>query len=315
MNYLEYFHFDNHPFPTDGSCNYLYDKHKILSLVESISTSCRFYAGIYIMIGSNGCGKSTFLQILSQYLSNNDVVINIHATNSTDLLKTIANSINIKNSKNIDDIFNSLHSLYSRGQNIILLIDDAQNLSKEQFISLNSLLDTIPYIRVVLCGNQKIKKILSQKAISPIRSKIIKHYKIKYLSYIEGIRYIYNITKHSLALSEYSNPISIPALFLLSFISNRNMHNINLVVTSALKLASSENSPKVRFLHVIKVARSHFPLVRNNIYLKFQKIFAGILVLFTLFFVIKIISDRYDTITTLEARQSVARQEAELRSK
>lgn len=312
MNYLEYFHFDNHPFPTDGNCNYFYPRRKITSLIENISNFCRFYAGIYLITGHEGCGKSTFLHILSQKLSNNDFVIDVHTTNSTDLLKTIAVSLNIKNYRNIDDIFDSLHSLYTHGQNIIIIIDDAQNLSKEQLITLNSILDAASYIRVVLCGNQKTKKILSQRVISTIRKKIIKKYKIKYLSYLEGVRYITYITNKSLALSEYVYPISIPAILLLSFISNRNINNINIVTTSALKLAFSENSPKVKISHVLKIIRSNFNLVRNNIYLKFQKIFLGILCLLTIFFAVKIVSNHYETITTLEARQSIARQEAEL---
>ena len=313
MTYLEYFHFDNLPFPTDGNANYFYPRKSNMLKIEQISKYCRFLPGVYFVLGSDGCGKSTLLSILSQQLSNNDFVINIHASNSTDILKSIASSFNIKLNHDIDIIFNELQYIHFHGQNIILIIDDANNLSKEQLINLNSLLDAVDYLRVILCGNYNIKKLLSQKVVSPIRNKIVKKYNIKYFSYLEGIKYISFISRKALALSEYSNPITFPAILLLSFISNRNIHNINFVTTSALKLAFSMKSPKVSFFHVFNVAKSNFELVRNNIYLKFQKIFIGILVLFTLFFLIKISIDRYNTITTLEARKSVARQEIELR--
>ena len=314
MNYLEYFHFDNSPFPVNEHFNYFYPRSIQSHIVESISKYCRFYSGIYLIVGTTGCGKSTLLSLLASKLSNNDCVIEINATTSTDILKTIATFLNLKNHKNIDDILTSLHHIYIHGQNIILIIDDAHLLSKEQLISLNSLTDVAKYLRVVLCANQSIIKKLSPKSVSPIRTKIIKRYKLKYFSYIEGVHYISYISKKALALSQHTRPIGFFAMLFLSFISNRNINNINIVSTAALRLAFSEKTPYVTFSQSFRVAKEHFSLVRTNIYQKFQKIFAGVLVLFTLFFAVKIIIDRYDTITTLEARQSVARQERNLHS-
>ena len=227
MNYLDYFHFDNYPFPTDNTYNYFYRRNKVLKIANDIANTCRFYSGVYVITGSEGCGKTVLLQKFVDTVKNNDAVFEIRANNNTDILKVLAENLDVKEAKNIENIFHSLNLIYEKGKNIIIVIDDAQNLSKEQLINLNALIDTVSYLRVVVCGNTKLKKIISGKIFHELRERIVKKYKLCHLSFFEGMKYISNISTSALALSQYKKVISFPALILLSFVSNRNIHNIN----------------------------------------------------------------------------------------
>ena len=314
MNYLDYFHFDNYPFPTDNTYNYFYRRNKVLKIANDIANTCRFYSGVYVITGSEGCGKTVLLQQFVDTVKNNDAVFEIRANNNTDILKVLAENLGVKEAKNIENIFHSLNLIYEKGKNIIIVIDDAQNLSKEQLINLNALIDTVSYLRVVVCGNTKLKKIISGKIFHELRERIVKKYKLRHLSFFEGMNYISNISTSALALSQYKKVISFPALILLSFVSNRNIHNINKITDMALQNAFERNAQRVQLKDVFNVAKKNFDMVKLNIYLKFQKIFCLVLIALSIYFAVKITIDRYDLIVNLEARQSVKIQEKAIRS-
>ncbi len=79
MNYLEFFHFDNHPFTNDGKMNYFYPKKSFLSIVDELIKLCRFESGIFTIVGNNGVGKTVILNKVLDALNNNDFTISVNA--------------------------------------------------------------------------------------------------------------------------------------------------------------------------------------------------------------------------------------------
>ena len=311
MNYLTHFHFDNIPFPVDEKYNYFYPRKSSLKIIDELSNLCRFHNGVFVIEGSQGIGKSVLLNKFIEKIQNNDFVISIKANEKTDILKVIANKLNV-DAKNIENIFDALNSIYATGQNIIIVIDDAHNLSKMQMISISSLISVVKHLKIILCGTNELKKKIKNKSLIELRKAIIKKYKIKHFSFFECVKYISYVSNSATALSQYKKVIPFPSLVLLGLFTNRNMHNINHIITDALKDAFKHNKNHLKVKNVYHSMKKNFDMVKENIYLKFQKFFFYILILLSLYFAFKIISDRYDLITSLEAQKSIMLQEKEL---
>lgn len=311
MNYLTHFHFDNTPFSIDDNYNYFYPRKSVLKIIDELSNLCRFHNGVFLIKGSDGVGKSVLLNKFIEKMQNNDFVIFIKANEKTNILKTVANKLDV-DAKNIENVFDALNAIYLKGQNLILIIDDAHNLSKSQMISLSSLISVVKYLKIILCGTNELTKKIKDTSLIELRKSIVKKYKLKYLSFFECIKYISYISVSATALSQYKKVIPFSSCVLFALFTNRNMYNINYILTDALKDAFKNNQKSLRIKNVYHSMKKNFDMVKESIYLKFQKAFFYILILLSLYFAFKIIVDRYDLITNLEAKKSVMLQEIEL---
>ena len=127
---------------------------------------------------------------------------------------------------------------------------------------------------------------------------------MKYISYME---------KNALALSQYKKVFSKFAVFVIAIISNRNIRHINLISEKALVSAFNRKSKIVQIKDVFNVMREHLDIVKYNVYHKVQKLFFYMLLLFSIYYVVKIVVDRYSLINHMEAQKSIRIQEKELR--
>ena len=311
MSYLEFFHFDKEPFSTTSFNNYLYENKGQFKVINTIVNSIRFYSGIYPIIGGEGVGKTFVLKQIQNILSNNDIVIFINASEKTDILKVISEQISMENKKqNIDNVFQSISKYHKKGQNIILIIDNFEELNKEQIINLSSLIEVIDYLKVIVAGNKNVKKVLNSKKYI-FRTKIVKYFKLSHFSVIKGMKYINSISINALSLSQYKNVITFWPRFFISFISNRNIKNLNYITNQVIKNAFQNQNHKVKLKDVYSVAKKNFDLVKENIYIKFQKVFVWGLILLSLYYCFKLVGDRYDLLKTIEVKKSIDKQEKE----
>ncbi|MBR1544755.1 MAG: AAA family ATPase [Alphaproteobacteria bacterium] len=311
MNYLEFFHFDNHPFVSDEKINYFYPKKSYIKIINELVEFCRYKNGIFVIKGGVGVGKTVVLNKILEAIGNNDFPIFIKADEKTELLKVIANKLKI-DSKNISEVLIKLADIYANGRNVIIAVDNAENLSKEEYISLNSLIQVLPNLRIILCGRGGLTKKLNQKTISPIKKHIVKKYRLRPFSILQAMKYISYVEKNALALSQYKRVISKPALFVTALFSNRNIKNINFISEKVLIDAFYGKKQKVSVKNVYNVAKNNFDVVKYNIYHKFQKIFLLILLILSIYYVIKITVDRKDLINHIEAQKSIRQQEKEI---
>ncbi|MBD5404940.1 ATP-binding protein [bacterium] len=309
MSYLDYFHFDKEPFPAH-SFNYIYDNKKQFKIINEISETVRFNSGIYTIIGMEGVGKTFILGQIQKNLSNNDLVVFISVTEKTDILKAIAEQLSFVSKKqNIDDVFQIISKLHKKGQNIILLIDDMQDLDKSQIRNLVSLMEVVKYLKVVATGNKSLKKILRNKNYYIFREKHVKNYKISRPSFISATKYIKSISVDALSLSQYKNVIGFLPRMLIAFISNKNNDIINKITTDVIKDAYQEKSENVKIKNVYNVAKKNVDIVMENLYFKFQKVFLFILVILSIYYCFRLFADRQHLIQKIEVERSINEQE------
>ncbi|MCR5506833.1 MAG: hypothetical protein K6F04_03210, partial [bacterium] len=178
--------------------------------------------------------------------------------------------------------------------------------------SLNSLIQVLPNLRIILCGRRSLEKKLKQRTISQIKKHIIKKYTLRPFNILEAMKYISYIEKNALALSQYKRVISKPALVMTAILSNRNIKNINFVSEKVLIDAFYDKRPKVSVKNVYTVAKNNFDIVKDNIYHKFQKLFLYVLLILSVYYAVKITIDRKDLINHIEAQKSVRQQEREI---
>lgn len=310
MTYLDYFHFDKEPFPTTTFNNYIYENKRQFKIIDDIVNSIRFNSGIYSIIGSEGVGKTFVLRQIQQNLKNNDIVVFISANENLDILKTINDQITFASKKqNVEDVFQIISKYHKKGQNIIFLIDNMQNLDKKQITNLTALIDVLPYLKIVATGDKSLKKLFNNKKYKILKTKMVKQYKLSYLSFTKAMKYINSISVDALSLSQYKKVIGFLPRAFISYISNRNIKNINFITTEAIKKAYENKNKVVKIKDVYDVAKTNFHIVKENIYLKFQKIFFWILVVLSMYFCFKLFADRNYLLQKMEVEKSLDKQE------
>lgn len=117
---------------------------------------------ISLLIGLRSCGKSTLLQTLATY--NQETCYLLQGGPRVDCLKLLADHFNLQNQNlNIDDLL--LH-LISTGQELQLLIDDAELLTLESFSQIFTAFSRLvnPRVKLILSGDALLLKRLEDLA-------------------------------------------------------------------------------------------------------------------------------------------------------
>ena len=174
--YEEFYHFTERPFSLspDPSFLYLGVSHKrAMSILEYGVVSD---AGITVISGEVGTGKSTLIRNLLDKLSD-DVNVGL-ITNAQrefdDLLKWVLLAFRVDGSetdhiklyqKFVDFITNE----HRQGRRVILIIDEAQNLSMDTLEEIRMLtninVDKIPVLQLILVGQPELIEKLQKKEL------------------------------------------------------------------------------------------------------------------------------------------------------
>ncbi|MDR3126358.1 MAG: ATP-binding protein [Rickettsiales bacterium] len=308
MNYLQFFHFDRDPFPVNGERNYTFENPRQTRIVDDMAKRLRAEPGIYAIIGKNGSGKTTVLEMAREQVSQNDWAVMIRPDPKNDIMRTIADEAGIAARKaDAGEALRAMANAHRRGMNAVVLIDDADSMTKKHEIAIASMLETLPYVKIVLAGGRGLKKNIAKQP--GFCNKIAKSYAIRGLSFPAGVRYIRTLAGEALSLAQYTHPIGMAPAFLLSFVSNRNMQNINYIATETLRDAYRDGRHRTGIKNVWRAAKAHFDMVKGNIYLKFQKMFTTALILLCAYYTGKMIVGRFRLMRELEAHESIKEQE------
>ena len=160
--------------------------------------------GFIVLVGEVGCGKTTlcrqFLNELEPARFDTALILNPRVT-ETQMLRAILTELGERKlARNQADLVaqvnRALLERISQGRDIVLIIDEAQNLSFEVFeqVRLLSNLETDKQklLQIVLMGQTELKDRLAAEELRQLRQRILVHYELRPFTRDEMERYIHH---------------------------------------------------------------------------------------------------------------------------
>ncbi|MBF0106268.1 MAG: AAA family ATPase [Deltaproteobacteria bacterium] len=199
--YNQFFGFNEKPFSQTPDTRYLYLSRQhdeaLSTLLYGIENRC----GFMLLTGEVGSGKTTMIRTLLNLLSDSVetcLVLN-SLLNTLDLLKSINRDFGNdwqfdSHQKQIEILNQFLLEVNQSGKTVVVIIDEAQNLSNEALEMTRMLsnleTETAKLITIILAGQPELEEKLSQKEMRQLSQRIQIHARLKPFSLDQTKDYI-----------------------------------------------------------------------------------------------------------------------------
>lgn len=210
--YKEFYNLKENPFNVTADPDFFFSSLHHAEAFSHLEYGIQHRKGILVITGEIGTGKTTLCRTLLNRLDDNIKTALILNPSFSDiqLLKLIVKDLGIQgNLRNKLDLINALNEFLleetSKGNNVVLIIDEAQNLSVRQLeqIRLLSNLETEKekLLQIILVGQPELCEKLKLHALRQLNQRVAVRYHILPLkrdelsSYIEHRLNVANTTK------------------------------------------------------------------------------------------------------------------------
>jgi general secretion pathway protein A len=210
MMYQQFFGFKEPPFNLTPDSKFLFLSHRHQEALAAMLFGVQERKGFICLTGEIGCGKTTLCRALLSQLDPDQVkvcmVLNSYLTD-LELLKTINEGFGLRSDsdskKSLLDALNEyLVESFSKGRNVVLVIDEAQNLrpeTLEQVRMISNLeTETDKLIQIMLIGQPELRRTLALPELEQLNQRITVRYHIMPLEEKEISDYI----RHRLSVAE-----------------------------------------------------------------------------------------------------------------
>jgi general secretion pathway protein A len=207
--YQSFYGFKEMPFNITPDPKFLYLSPTHQEALQHLKFGVNERKGFIVLVGEVGCGKTTlcrrFLNELDPARFDTALILNPRVT-ETQMLKAILSELGEqKIARSQNDLVQQMNSVLldriGKGRDIVLIIDEAQNLSFEvlEQIRLLSNLETDKQklLQIILMGQPELKEVLAREELRQLRQRILVHYELQPLSLSDTTHYI----QHRLTLA------------------------------------------------------------------------------------------------------------------
>ncbi|MDF1688924.1 MAG: AAA family ATPase [Cycloclasticus sp.] len=212
--YTEHFGLNHKPFNQVPDPNFLYlspNHKKALTLLEYGVIS---HAGFTVVTGEIGAGKTTLIRTLLKKIDDDCVIGLINNTHETfgGLMEWVLDALDIEsnssdNAGRYRDYINFVIERYAEGKRVILIIDEAQNLSVKALEELRLLsnvnIDADIFMQLILTGQPELIDKLNEPELEQFAQRIGVEFHLNSLDYRQTEKYI----THRLKTAGASYPI------------------------------------------------------------------------------------------------------------
>lgn len=202
--YQSFYGLKEMPFNITPDPNFLYLSPTHQEALQHLKYGIAEKKGFIVLTGEVGCGKTTlcrhFINEIDEEKYESALILNPRIT-ETQLLKTILSELGEEGKsrsrsglvKQVNDI---LLDRIQKGKDILLIIDEAQNLTfdlLEQLRLLSNLeTDKQKLLQIILMGQPEFKKILGENRLRQLRQRILVHTELVPLNRYQVEQYIHH---------------------------------------------------------------------------------------------------------------------------
>lgn len=199
--YRNFYGFKKYPFCNTPDTEFFFNSEKHTEALAHLTYVISERKGFAVITGDIGAGKT----IVSRELLNRlDINLEVGLLTNTclkedDFLQAICEEFNIPTeNKQTGQLLSSLNDFFiqclSKNKNVVLIIDEAQNLSSETLekIRMLSNLETEreKLIQIILLGQPELKELLNQSCFEQLRQRINLWYHLRPLNFAETRDYV-----------------------------------------------------------------------------------------------------------------------------
>lgn len=207
--YQSYYGLEEMPFNITPDPKFLYLSPTHQEALQHLLYGLQERKGFIVLVGEVGCGKTTLCRRLLNELEGSEwdtaLVLNPRI-NETEMLKAILSELGeVPRGEGLHELIAQMQQVLLQrivsGREIVLIIDEAQNLSFEvlEQIRLISNLETDKQklLQIILMGQPELKDILALPELRQLRQRILVHYELNPLTRGDVAHYI----RHRLTLA------------------------------------------------------------------------------------------------------------------
>ena len=206
--YEAYYGFTEKPFNLTPDPKYLYQSRRHTEAAAHLEYGRRERGGFIVITGEVGTGKTTLARYFLGRLpeSTATAVVLYPALTAAELLQTILDDLHApREGTSLKELVDALHRFLlktrAEGKDVVLLIDEAQDLSPEvleqvRLIS-NLETDTDKLIQIVLIGQSELAEMLARRDLRQLAQRVTARYHLAPLSRQETDDYV----RHRLAVA------------------------------------------------------------------------------------------------------------------
>ena len=199
--YTKFYGFREKPFEITPDPQYLYLSENHREALAHLTYAVKEKRGFTVITGEVGTGKTTLIQTLLSKLDGHTKTAYLFnpKLGPTDFLHYICEDFGLRSQKGskgqyLASLHHFLVNCYSRNENVVLIIDEAQNLDPEllEEVRLLTNLETpkSKLLQVVLMGQPELDEILNRPQFRQLKQRVSLRYHMQPLSKEETKEYI-----------------------------------------------------------------------------------------------------------------------------
>jgi general secretion pathway protein A len=254
--YLKFFGLNEKPFAITPDPRYLYLSERHAEALAHLLYGITEAGGFVQLTGEVGTGKTTIVRsLLAQTPKNAEIALILNPKmTAPEFLLTICEELGIGvpdsalgSLKDLVDILsNYLLRAHATGHRVVLVVDEAQNLSPEVLEQVRLLTNletnTQKLLQIILIGQPELRELLARNELRQLAQRITGRYHLNPLSREETVAYVHHRLRVAGATSDIFAPGAVSAVFRLS---NGVPRVINVICDRALLGAYSLDRHRV----------------------------------------------------------------------